>query len=193
MTYSLALFPLQTVVFPGGLLPLRVFEPRYMDMVTQAIADDAAFGICAIREGRDVDVAAKHYTLGTRVHVMDWDMPQPGILHIQTRGLERFVVRSSRSEPNGLRIGEVDDVSEEPATALPEELTLGAEVLYQVINELGADKFTQPHDYTNATWISYRLSEVLPLKLSVRQNLLEMNDSIARLTILTDFLKKQTN
>lgn len=193
MTYSLALFPLQTVVFPGGLLPLRVFEPRYMDMVTQAIAERAAFGICAIREGRDIDTTAKHYTLGTRVHVMDWDMPQPGILHIQTQASERFVVRSSHSESTGLRIGEVDDVSPEPAIEVPAELTLGAEVLYQIINELGTEKFAQPHDYSNATWISYRLSEVLPLKLSVRQNLLEMNDSIARLTILTDFLKKQTN
>lgn len=193
MTYSLALFPLQTVVFPGGLLPLRVFEPRYMDMVTQAIADGAAFGICAIREGRDIDPAAKHYALGTRVHVMDWDMPQPGILHIQTQALERFVVRSSHSESNGLRIGEVDNVNPEPSMAVPADLALGAEVLYQIINELGAEKFAQPHDYSNATWISYRLSEVLPLKLSVRQNLLEMNDSIARLTILTDFLKKQTN
>ncbi len=193
MTYSLPLFPLQTVVFPGGLLPLRVFEPRYMDMVTQAIADRAAFGICAIREGRDIDVTAKHYTVGTRVQVMDWDMPQPGILHIQTQALERFVVRSSHSEPNGLRVGEVDDLSAEPAMALPEELILGAEVLYQIVNELGIDKFARPHDYNNATWVSYRLSEVLPLKLSVRQNLLEMNDSVARLTILTEFLKKQTN
>lgn len=193
MTYSLALFPLQTVVFPGGLLPLRVFEPRYMDMVTQAIADRAAFGICAIREGRDVDVAAKHYNVGTCVKVIDWDMPQPGILHIQTQALERFVVRSSRGEANGLRIGEVDDVSPEPAVALREELTLAAEVLYQIVNELGVDKFAKPHDYSNATWVGYRLSEVLPLKLSVRQNLLEMNDSIARLTILTEFLKKQTN
>jgi len=193
MTYSLPLFPLQTVVFPGGLLPLRVFEPRYMDMVTQAIADRAAFGICAIREGRDIDITAKHYTVGTRVQVMDWDMPQPGILHIQTQALERFVVRSSHSEPNGLRVGEVDDVSAEPAMALPEELILGAEVLYQIVNELGIDKFARPHDYNNATWVSYRLSEVLPLKLSVRQNLLEMNDSVARLTILTEFLKKQTN
>lgn len=193
MTYSLPLFPLQTVVFPGGLLPLRVFEPRYMDMVTQAIADRAAFGICAIREGRDIDITAKHYTVGTRVQVMDWDMPQPGILHIQTQALERFVVRSSHSEPNGLRVGEVDDVSAEPAMALPEELILSAEVLYQIVNELGIDKFARPHDYNNATWVSYRLSEVLPLKLSVRQNLLEMNDSVARLTILTEFLKKQTN
>lgn len=193
MTYSLALFPLQTVIFPGGLLPLRVFEPRYMDMVTQAIADRAAFGICAIREGRDVDTTAKHYNVGTCVKVIDWEMPQPGILHIQTQALERFVVRSSHSEPSGLRIGEVDEVSPEPSIALPEELTLAAEVLYQIVSQLGTDKFAPPHDYNNATWVSYRLSEVLPLKLSVRQNLLEMNDSVARLTILTEFLKKQTN
>lgn len=193
MSYSLALFPLQTVVFPGGLLPLRIFEPRYMEMVTQAIADHATFGICAIREGRDIDPAAKHHTLGTRVRVIDWDMPQPGILHIQTQALERFVVRSSHSESNGLRIGEVDDVSAEPPLAVPAEFALAAEILYQIMGELGVEKFAQPHDYNNAVWISYRLSEVLPLKLSIRQNLLEMNDSLARLAILTDFLRKQTN
>jgi len=193
MTYSLALFPLQTVIFPGGLLPLRVFEPRYMDMVTQAIADRAAFGICAIREGRDIDVAAKHYNVGTRVKVTDWDMPQPGILHIQTQAIDRFVVRSSHSEPNGLRVGEVDEVSAEAPVAIPEELTLAAEVLQQIVHELGAEKFAPPHDYNDAVWVGYRLSEVLPLKLNVRQNLLEMNDSVTRLRILTEFLKKHTN
>lgn len=193
MSYKLPLFPLQTVIFPGGLLPLRVFEPRYMEMVTQAISDHAAFGICAIREGRDIDVAAKHYTVGTLVRVVDWDMPQPGILHIQTQALERFVVRSSHTESNGLRIGDVDDVSPEPPTLVPADFALAAEILYQIISELGLEKFAQPHDYNDAVWISYRLSEVLPLKLSIRQNLLEMNDSQARLAILTDFLKKQTN
>jgi Lon protease-like protein len=193
VSYSLALFPLQTVVFPGGMLPLRIFEPRYMEMVTQAIADRATFGICAIREGRDIDPAAKHYPLGTRVRVIDWDMPQLGIMHIQTQALERFVVRSTHSESNGLRIGEVDDVSAELPIAVPAECALTAEILYQIISELGVDKFALPHDYNNAVWVSYRLSEVLPLKLSVRQNLLEMNDSLARLAILMNFLRKQTN
>ena len=94
---------------------------------------------------------------------------------------------------NGLLVGEVDDVSAEPITAVPPELALSVEILHQIINELGAEKFAQPHDYNNAVWVGYRLSEVLPLKLSIRQNLLEMNDSLARLVILTDFLKKQTN
>lgn len=193
MSYSLPLFPLQTVVFPGGLLPLRVFEPRYMEMVTQAIAERASFGVCAIHEGRETDASAKHHVVGTRVHVIDWDMPQPGILHIQTQATERFVVRKSRKEDKGLLIGEVDDVSAEPAVAVPAEFALSAEILYQIIGELGVEKFAQPHDYNNAVWIGYRLSEVLPLKLGIRQDLLEMNDSVARLAILTDFLKRQTN
>lgn len=193
MAYNLPLFPLQTVVFPGGLLPLKVFEPRYMEMVTQAIADGGSFGICAIHAGRETEVTAKHHAVGTRVHVIDWDMPQPGILHIQTQALERIVVRSTQQQPNGLLIAEVDDVSAEPAVAVPADLALAAEVLYQIIAELGVDKFAQPHDYNNAVWVGYRLSEVLPLKLNIRQNLLEMNDSLARLTILTDFLRKQTN
>lgn len=187
------LFPLQTVVFPGGLLPLKVFEPRYMEMVTQVISERASFGICAIYEGRETDVSVKHHAVGTQVQVIDWDMPQPGILHIQTRALERIVVRTSHKEANSLLIGEVEDVSVESATAVPPELALSVEILHQIIKEIGADKFARPHDYDNAVWVGYRLSEVLPLKLSIRQNLVEMNDSVARLTILTDFLKKQTN
>lgn len=193
MSYSLPLFPLQTVVFPGGFLPLKVFEPRYMEMVTRVISDRASFGICAIHEGRETDVSVKHHMIGTRVQVIDWDMPQPGILHIQTQALERIVVRATHKESNGLLVGEVDDVNAESTAAVPPEFALSAEVLYQIIGELGVDKFAPPHDYNNAVWISYRLSEVLPLTLKIRQNLLEMNDSLARLAILTNFLKKQTN
>ena len=164
-----------------------------MGMVTQAIADDLPFGICVIREGRETQATAKFHQVGTLVRIIDWDMPQTGILHIQTHALERFVVRTSHSESNGLLVGEVDDVSAEAPIAIPAELTLATEILHQIIGELGLDKFAKPHDYNNAAWVGYRLSEVLPLKLSIRQNLLEMNDSVARLAILTDFLKKQVN
>jgi hypothetical protein len=193
MSSRMPLFPLQTVVFPGGLLSLRVFEPRYMEMVTQAIADQLPFGICAIREGRELDRGVSHYTVGTHVQVIDWEMPQTGILHIQTRALERFVIHETKSESNGLLVGEVDDVNAEPALAVPDGLVLATEILQQIVEDLGAEKFAQPHDFHNAVWVGYRLSEVLPLKLSVRQNLLEMNDSRARLEILVEFLKKQIN
>ncbi|MFZ3174962.1 MAG: LON peptidase substrate-binding domain-containing protein [Thiobacillus sp.] len=192
--FRLPLFPLNAVVFPGGRLPLRIFEQRYLDMVKQAIADDTPFGICAIRESSETGGApAAPYTVGTRVHVTDWDMPQAGILHIDTQAEERFVVRSTRTEPGGLLIGSVEAVSAEPASAIPDELELAVEILRHIIDEYGNSNFPAPHEFDNAVWVGYRLSEVLPLKLSVKQNLLEMNDSAMRLRILTEFLKKQVN
>jgi uncharacterized protein len=190
---TLPLFPLNTVVFPGGRLPLKVFEQRYLEMVKQAIAANTPFGICAIREGKEIGPPAVPCSLGTRVRITDWDMPQTGILHIDTLAQERFLVRSTRAEPSGLLIGAVEDVSAESAIAVPDDLELAVEVLRHIISEFGDAHFPAPHDFGNAVWVGYRLSEVLPLKLSIRQNLLEMNDSITRLRILTEFLKKQTN
>jgi Lon protease-like protein len=191
--FRLPLFPLNAVVFPGGRLPLRIFEQRYLDMVKQAIADDTPFGICAIREGAETGAPAVPYTVGTRVHVTDWDMPQAGILHIDTQAEERFVIRSTRAEPGGLLTGSVEAVSAEPASAIPAELELAVEILRHIIGEYGTAHFPAPHEFDNAVWVGFRLSEVLPLKLSVKQNLLEMNDSAMRLRILTEFLKKQVN
>ena len=191
--FRLPLFPLNAVVFPGGWLPLRIFEQRYLDMVKQAIADDTPFGICAIREGAETGATAVPYAVGTRVHVTDWDMPQAGILHIDTQAEERFVVRSTRTEPGGLLTGSVEAVSAEPASAIPAELELAVEILRHIIGEYGTAHFPAPHEFDNAVWVGFRLSEVLPLKLSVKQNLLEMNDSAMRLRILTEFLKKQVN
>ncbi|KVW97162.1 LON peptidase substrate-binding domain-containing protein [Thiobacillus denitrificans] len=193
MSDTLPLFPLNTVVFPGGQLPLRIFEQRYLDMVKQAIADNTPFGICIIREGSEVGTPAVPYAVGTRVHITDWDMPQTGILHIDTQAAERFVVRSTRTEPSGLLIGNVDAVSVEPASAIPNELELAVEILRHIIDEYGDAHFPMPHEFDNAVWVGYRLSEVLPLKRSIKQNLLEMNDSVMRLRILTNFLKKQIN
>jgi len=182
----LPLFPLNSVVFPGGRLPLRIFEQRYLDMVKQAIADKSPFGICAIRD-------ATPYSVGTLVHVTDWDMPQTGILHIETQARERFVIRSSHVETSGLLMGKVDSIGPETGIAIPHDLALTVEILRQIIQEYGAARFPEPHEFDNAVWVGYRLSEVLPLKLSTKQNLLEMNDSVTRLRILAEFIKKQIN
>ncbi|MDP3420632.1 MAG: LON peptidase substrate-binding domain-containing protein [Thiobacillus sp.] len=191
--FPLPLFPLNTVVFPGGQLPLRIFEPRYLDMVKQAIADGTPFGICGIREGQETGTPAVPYPVGTRVYVTDWDMPQTGILHIDTRAQDRFVIRSTRTETSGLLIGTVESVSSEAATAVPDDLELAVEILRHIVNEYGDAHFAAPHEFDNAVWVGYRLSEVLPLKHSIKQNLLEMNDSVTRLRILTEFLKKHIN
>jgi hypothetical protein len=190
---GLPLFPLNTVVFPGGRLPLRIFEQRYIDMVKQAIADSSPFGICAIREGQETGTPAVPYTVGTLVRITDWDMPETGILHIDTQAEKRFIIRSTRTEPSGLLIGTVDPVSAEPAIAIPHELELAVEILRHIIGEYGEAHFPAPHDFDDAVWVGYRLSEVLPLKLSTKQNLLEMNNGVTRLRILTEFLKKQIN
>ena len=193
MSDTLPLFPLNTVVFPGGQLPLRIFEQRYLDMVKQAIADNAPFGICAIHDVTETGTTAVPYSVGTRVRVTDWDMPQTGILHIDTLAEDRFVVRKTRTEAGGLLIGSVDSVSAELAAGIPEELELAVEILRHIIDEYGDARFPAPHQFDDAVWVGYRLSEVLPLKLSIKQNLLEMNDSVMRLRILTEFLKKQIN
>ncbi len=189
----LPLFPLNTVLFPGGRLPLRVFEQRYIDMVKQAIADSTPFGICAIREGQETGTPAVPYEVGTLVRITDWDMPEPGILHVDTQAEERFVIRDTETTPAGLLVGTVDSVSAEPASSVPAELGLAVEILRGIIDEFGAARFPAPFAFDNATWVGFRLSEVLPLKLSVKQNLLEMNDSVTRLRILTEFLRRQIN
>lgn len=191
MTATLPLFPLNTVVFPGGRLPLRIFEQRYMDMVKQAIAERRPFGICAIREGSEVGAPAVPYDVGTRVEVTDWEMPQTGILHITTRALERFVVRSRQSDAKGLLVGEVDEITPEPHSRVPEDMRMVVDILRHIMEQVGMEAFPAPQQLDNAAWVGYRLAEVLTLKLSVRQNLLEMNDSVTRLRILHEFLKRQ--
>jgi hypothetical protein len=190
---TLPLFPLNTLIFPGGRLPLRIFEQRYLDMVKQAIANNSPFGICAIREGSEVGTPAVPYDIGTRVIVTDWDMPQTGILHIDTQAQERFVVRSIQAQANGLLIGTVEPVSVEVIAPIPDDLLLAAEILRHIVKEYGDAHFPPPHHFDDAVWVGYRLSEVLPLKLSIKQNLLEMNDSVERLRILSEILKKQIN
>ena len=190
---GLPLFPLNTLVFPGGRLPLRVFEQRYIDMVKRAIAEDTAFGICAIREGRETGTPAVPYPVGTLVRITEWDMPEAGIFHIETQAERRFVIRRSAVEPDGLLVASVEDVSAEAPAAVPDELGLAVEILRHIVDEYGDTRFPAPHAYDDAVWVGYRLSEVLPLKLSVKQNLLEMNDSVTRLRILNEFLKRQIN
>ncbi len=134
------------------------------------------------------------YTVGTRVRVTDWDMPQTGILHIDTQAEERFVIRSTQRRtrrPAGRHGGRQS--APNPPSPIPDELELAVEILRHIIDEYGDAHFPAPHEFDNAVWVGYRLSEVLPLKLSIKQNLLEMNDSVTRLRILTEFLKKQIN
>jgi Lon protease-like protein len=185
----LPLFPLATVLFPGGRLPLKIFEQRYLDLVKQCLADNGTFGLCGIREGQEVGEPAVPFAVGTEVRIVEWDMPQTGMFEIVVEGLDRYVARSWSPDDKGLLVGEVEAVSREQPCAVPEALRLCAEVLrHATLAHL--PPVSEPQ-YEDAVWVGYRLSEMLPFKLSVKQDLLEMNDSVTRLRLLDQFLRKQ--
>lgn len=185
----LPLFPLSTVLFPGGRLPLKIFEQRYIELIKNCLAGNKTFGLCGIREGHEVGEPAIPYEVGTEVRILEWDMPQPGIFHILVEGMERYVARRWAANDSGLLVAEIDAVNTEPPCQLPEELRLCAEVLRHT--HKATDAPVPDIQYQDAVWVGYRLSELLPFKLSIKQDLLEMNDSLTRLRILDQFLRKQ--
>ncbi len=186
---TLPLFPLSTVLFPGGRLPLKIFEQRYLDLVKNCLAGNSTFGLCAIREGHEVGESAVPFEVGTEVRIAEWDMPQPGIFHIEVEGLERYVASSWEPGEGGMLIASIQPVSAEESCAIPEDLRLCPEVLKHILADSPVP-VPESH-FEDAVWVGYRLSERLPFKLKVKQDLLEMNDSLTRLRILDQFLRKQ--
>ena len=192
---SLPLFPLKTVLFPGGLLPLKVFEQRYVDMTKACLADNLPFGVCLITQGDEVrrpeGTPAQFADVGTLVRITDWDMPQLGILHVTTRGEARFRVLSHAVDASGLVVGEVSTLDAEPAVALADDYRDLVTLLELIATRIGPQNFPAGHDYGNASWVGYRLAEVLPLPLNIKQSMLEINDANIRLQVLRKFLKTQ--
>ena len=188
---SIPIFPLNTVMYPDGLLPLKIFETRYMDMAKACMKDNSPFGICLIQAGSEVGAAATPYSIGTLAHIADWDMPQLGILNITAQGGQRFLIESSDVGDNGLITAEVSLLSAEPTQPVTDEFSICATVFDTIAQELGAARFSNPMHPEQAAWLGYRLAESLPIKVSAKQDLLEMNDSLMRLRILQEFLKRQ--
>lgn len=187
----LPIFPLGTVLYPGGRLPLRVFEPRYMDMVKDCLKDDRAFGICSITAGAEVGAPAAYAPVGTIAKIVSWDMPQLGILNLVTEGGSRFNATSREVTAAGLALAEVTLLQEEAPDTAPGAPAVLIELLEKLIERVGADHFTAERHFDDPNWISYRLAEILPIKLSVKQKLLEVNDSEVRLRVIAEFLRLQ--
>ncbi|MDQ2963280.1 MAG: LON peptidase substrate-binding domain-containing protein [Pseudomonadota bacterium] len=194
---ALPLFPLKTVLFPGGLLPLKVFEQRYVAMTKACLRDDSAFGVCLLTRGDEVAgaTAAKSglafAPIGTLARITAWDMPQLGILHLRTEGATRFQVQTHTIADDGLVVGQVTPLAPEPALALPDAFQSLANLLELLINRVGKESFPADLALTDASWVSYRLAEILPLPLPIKQSMLEINDSEVRLKVLAQFLKQQ--
>ena len=188
---TLPIFPLNTVLFPGGLLPLRVFEQRYMDMVKTCLKDETPFGVCLIREGEEVGTTALPHEVGCLARIVDWDMQQLGVLNLHVSGGQRFSIDEQRVEKRGLIVAQVTFMSAEESQPVPPELAACATVLKGIVEKVGEGSFQKPFHYDDAVWVGYRLAEVLPLKLPAKQAMLEMIDSTMRLRILHKFLSQQ--
>lgn len=190
-TLEVPIFPLNTVLFPGGLLPLKVFEQRYMDMTTACLRDSKPFGVCLIKEGSEVGAPAVPEPIGSLAKITDWDMQQLGVLHIKTEGSRRFQIVSQSVAADGLIRAQVVLLPNEPDSPMPSEHLVCATVLRLIVEKVGEEHLAVPFKYDDAVWVGYRLTELLPIKFIAKQKILEMNDSKIRLEVLHKFLEAQ--
>lgn len=187
----LPIFPLQTVLFPGGVLPLRIFEARYMDMVTRCLREDSVFGVNLIAEGLETGMPAVPHSIGVTARITACDMEQPGVLQVVTCGERRYRIRRTETGPNGLLLGEVEWLPELVEQSLDEDDQTLVALLAAIIEDVGPAHFPPPHRLDEAGWVGMRLASVLPLDLSIRQSLLELDDPRVLMDVLRDYLAMQ--
>ena len=184
------LFPLNTVLFPGGPLPLRIFEPRYLDMVSACLKSDKPFGVLLIREGRESGPAATH-SVGTLARITDWYQGSDGLLGITAVGETRFRLLASHRERNGLNVGDVELLPDEGPMPLPEEYRAMSGILSGVLDNLGLLYQSLERRMDDANWVTNRFVEILPIDLEQKQIYLETGDTAQRLRIVKDLLDLQ--
>ena len=188
---SIPLFPLHAVLYPGGRLPLRIFEQRYMDMAKVCLKEDSAFGICLILHGREAGEPAIPEEIGTLARIVEWDMPQLGMLQVVVRGEERFRVIDYQAERSGLLRAVIEAVPENPSLTVPDEFTPLVPLLRSFFVEMGQHAPPLPHHFDDAAWLGYRFSELLPFYREEKQRLLEYQDSIERLNAVRRYLVRK--
>lgn len=191
MSSEVALFPLHTVLFPGGLLPLRIFEPRYMQMVSACLRGDEPFGVCLIREGKEVGAPAVPHSVGCLARIAQWDMQQLGVLNIVARGERRFRILTRQVRADGLAHAEIELLSGESDDAVRDESALGVRLLRAIVEEGASGRIEEPFRFDSASWVSARLAETLPLPPAMKQKLLETDEGGVRLDAICEFLHAQ--
>ena len=188
---TVPIFPLGTVLFPGGVLPLRIFEVRYVEMAKDCLKQGTPFGVCLIREGAEVGTPAVPEPVGCLARIAECDVEELGIIKVKAEGLERFRIVSTEVNGNGLIVGRVEDLHPEAEVTDAQGLGECADFLRKVMAGIGTERFVPPHRFEDATWVGFRLAEILPLRMDVKQKLLELTDATLRLGILHKFLQQQ--
>ena len=190
-TLRLPLFPLNTLLFPGGLLPLKIFEQRYLDMAAACMKANTPFGICLIASGGETGSAAQPHPVGTLATIGNWEMEQLGILMISAQGGRRFRIIDTTVGPDNLLTGTVELLADTLPIPFPPNRERLLPLLRRVVNDLGNERIPEPHRYDDAEWVGYRITEVLPIQNLAKQKLLELEDPLARLEILEKFLDQR--
>jgi Lon protease-like protein len=188
MSVVLPLFPLNTVLFPGGPLRLRIFEPRYLDMVSRCMRESSAFGVALIIEGREAGGAARTTAVGTTARIVDFERLEDGLLGITARGEQRFTIGEVKTQSDGLNIADVTMLPDEPVMEIPEDLGILVELLKQALAQVGAVYGNDTPQYQSASWVGMRLAEILPLPMPEKQQCLEMDNAVERLRLLRERL-----
>lgn len=180
-TVEIPIFPLDTVLYPGGRLPLRIFEVRYVDMTKACIRDEAVFGVCQIVAGRETGVPAVPASIGCTARITSWEVPAAGLFSLVTRGENVFRIVEQHVQRDGLIRAQV--VIEEPCQVhpLPSGWEPLGEMLGEIIQKIGPEHFDQPTRLDDAAWVAYRLAEVLPLSTERKLHLLQQRDARALL------------
>jgi len=190
-TLRLPLFPLNTVLFPGGVQPLKIFEQRYLDMAAACMKENSPFGICLIAGGNETGKAAEPHAVGTLASIGDWEMEQLGILQITAHGGRRFRIIETRSNADNLLEATVELLAIGEPARVPTERQRLLPLLQRIVNDLGPQRMPEPHRFDDAEWVGYRITEVLPIQNLAKQKLLELDDPLARLEILETFLDQR--
>lgn len=186
---ELPLFPLNTVLFPGGPLPLRIFEPRYVDMVRKCMRESSPFGVLLIRAGQEVGEVSSAADVGTSARIIDFHQLPEGLLGIVCTGEQKFRVEERRVQPDGLNVGTVTWLPLERSTPLPPQHAHLGLLLKRALPQISdLYQLLQPR-FDDAGWVSSRLAEILPISLGDKQECLELDDPLARLERLSPFIR----
>ena len=190
-TLAIPLFPLRTVLFPGSLLPLKIFEQRYLDMAAACLKNSTPFGICLIAQGEETGQAAAPHPVGTLAEIASWEMEQLGILQVSVLGGRRFRIIDQRIGDGQLLEGRVEIIADNSAHPFPAERQRLLPLLRRIVADLGKARIPEPHRFDDAEWVGYRITEILPIQNLAKQKLLELEDPLARLEILEKYLDQR--
>ena len=188
MSERIALFPLGTVLFPQGLLPLRIFETCYIDMIRRCMRGNAGFGVVLIHEGAETGPVGALAATGTYARIVDFGQLPDGLLSIVVRGERRFRLLGGDLQKDGLHLGDVEWLEDQPARLAENEYTALRATLVRVLADLGEDYPVGAARPEDALWVAGNLAQLLPAPTGFRQRVLEVDDVRGRLDLLESVL-----